>query len=597
MIRHRVSLRGMALAVAATAFALLARGAAAQQIIIPAPAFQSPPVAVQPTPDAAGVPSYNNGQTPAPQTLPPSTLPLNAGAAPLAPSAASLDDLVSRGRTLENQHRWGEALALYEDAYRSNPALPGIEPRIDLARIHYDLGRRCADGSFRRSLTQVDEARALDLYVEVLAKIDTHYVQNADWQHLVARGTLDLEVAVTEPSFATIANLRATPQEIDNFRRDLHRLADGRAVRDRDEARNLVAGAAHLAQSEIGLSPTATIMEYTTGAAGALDEYSMFLTADQLTDLFSQIEGNFVGLGVELKAADGALLIVNVIHNSPAERAGIKGGDRITAVSGRPTRDLSTDAAAEMLQGPEGSTVEITTARGAEAPRDLVLRREHVDVPSIDDVRIIDQAAGVGYLKLTCFEKTTSRDLDTALWQLHNQGLKSLIMDLRGNPGGLLTAAVDVSDKFIDQGNIVSTRGRSPQEDYNYTAHSLGVWRMPLVVLIDGDSASAAEIFAGAIRDHHRGTLVGTRSYGKGSVQGIFPLTVSGAGIRLTTAKFFSPDGHPFSHVGVEPDIMVRQVAKPIAGQAPATAPTGDATNDAILSAGLEAARKQLAQR
>jgi carboxyl-terminal processing protease len=158
----------------------------------------------------------------------------------------------------------------------------------------------------------------------------------------------------------------------------------------------------------------------------------------------------------------------------------------------------------------------------------------------------------------------------------------------------LLTAAVDAADKFIDQGNIVSTKGRSPQEDYNYTAHSMSVWHVPLVVLIDGDSASASEIFAGAVRDHSRGVLVGTRSYGKGSVQGIFPLAVGGAGMRLTTAKFYSPNGHPFAHVGVEPDIVVHQTAKPIDGQ---IAPRVPGAPDATLAAGLEAARRQLAQQ
>src|SRR6202008_2306840 len=135
---------------------------------------------------------------------------------------------------------------------------------------------------------------------------------------------------------------------------------------------------------------------------------------------------------------------------------------------------------------------------------------------------------GVGYLRLTCFQKTTSRDLDAALWRLHREGMKSLIVDLRGNPGGLLNISVDVVDKFVNEGVIVSTRGRNAQEDYSYTAQPPGTWQVPLTVLIDGDSASASEIFAGAIRDHHRGTLVGTRSYGKGSVQGIFPLNISG---------------------------------------------------------------------
>ncbi len=131
----------------------------------------------------------------------------------------------------------------------------------------------------------------------------------------------------------------------------------------------------------------------------------------------------------------------------------------------------------------------------------------------------------------------------------------------------MLTSAVEVADKFIEQGSIVSTRGRSPGEDFNYTAHGTATWRMPIVVLIDGDSASAAEILAGALRDYHRATIVGTRSYGKGSVQGIFPLDVGGAGVRITTAKFFSPLGKPFAHIGVEPDLPVRTAAKPVEGQ------------------------------
>jgi carboxyl-terminal processing protease len=237
--------------------------------------------------------------------------------------------------------------------------------------------------------------------------------------------------------------------------------------------------------------------------------------------------------------------------------------------------------------------VELTTMTPAGVVRRLRVRREHVEVPSVDDVKIIDPDFGVGYMKLTCFQKTTSRDLDAALWKLHREGMKSLVIDLRGNPGGLLTSSVEVADKFVDEGIIVSTRGRSTLEDYNYTAHKAGTWRVPLVVLIDGESASASEIFAGAIRDHRRGELVGQRSYGKGSVQGIFPLTLANSGVRLTTAKFYSPSGHPISNVGVKPDMEVREAAKPIAGQ---LASLGG-PDDAVLNAGVEAARRKMAKR
>jgi carboxyl-terminal processing protease len=208
-------------------------------------------------------------------------------------------------------------------------------------------------------------------------------------------------------------------------------------------------------------------------------------------------------------------------------------------------------------------------------------------------VQIVDRDYGVGYLKLTCFQKTTSRDLDSALWRLHREGMKSLIMDLRGNPGGLLTSSVEVVDKFVEDGAIVSTRGRNSLEDYTYTAHRAGTWRVPLVVLIDGDSASASEIFAGAIRDHHRGKIIGQRSYGKGSVQGIFPLTVAGCGLRLTTAKFYSPNNLPISNVGVQPDQVVQKVAKPVDGALAVT--TLD--TDPVVAAAVQSARQQVAKR
>jgi carboxyl-terminal processing protease len=187
---------------------------------------------------------------------------------------------------------------------------------------------------------------------------------------------------------------------------------------------------------------------------------------------------------------------------------------------------------------------------------------------------------------LTCFQKTTARDLDAALWQLQRDGMRSLIVDVRGNPGGLLLAAVEAVDRFAERGVIVTTHGRSVQEDSSFTAHPEGTWQMPLVVIVDQDSASAAEIFAGAIQDLHRGTIVGVRSYGKGSVQGIFPLDGTNAGIRLTTAKFYSPSGRPYSQIGVEPDRIVHQVSRPIDGQT-----VTSSQDDQMLSAALEVAR------
>jgi carboxyl-terminal processing protease len=357
----------------------------------------------------------------------------------------------------------------------------------------------------------------------------------------------------------------------------------------------MAALAASIAGEQLGIPAPATILEFTCGAASGLDPYSTFLTAAQLDEVFSQIEGNFVGLGLELKADAAALLIVSVIPGGPAARAGIQPSDRIIAVNGTRTQEVNADAAADMLKGPENSTVDITVLNPQGVERNLRLVRQRVEVPSVEGARIIDANLGAAYLRLSSFQKTTSRDIDNALWNLHRQGMRYLIMDLRGNPGGLLTAAVELADKFLSGGTIVSTRGRSAREDYDYKAHAVGTWRVPLIVLIDRDSASASEIFAAAIHDHQRGTVVGQRSYGKGSVQGIFPLNVAKSGVRLTTAKFYSPTGQPISKHGVEPNVVVQLAARP-ANQEAAPEPPA-ANEDIVLNAALRVIQNQLSQR
>ncbi len=518
--------------------------------------------------------------------------------APYSPGASELESLFNRGEELESTRRWGEALTLYEDALRLHPGEKRVEQRYLISKIHYELGRRYSDTSFKQSLNSLPEQDASNMYGEVLLKIQSHYVDPPDWNQLVRRGCECLEVALADPAFADRHLNRAARQQVDRFRQELRSQQSLRTIRSREECREAARSFTRLASTRLGLPPTAVVFEYLCGATLALDDYSTYLTGDQLDEVYSQIDGNFVGLGIELKANNGALLIVKVIPGSPAERGGIRPGDRIVAVDGRSTADLNTDQAADMLQGEEGSLVEISAVSSEGQSRTLRLQRAQVEVPSVDDVKIADNEFGIGYLKLTCFQKTTTKDLDAALWTLQRQGMRSLVMDLRGNPGGLLTSSVEVADKFVDEGVIVTTRGRNPSEDYRYSAHRAGTWRVPLVVLIDGDSASASEIFAGAIRDHHRGTIVGARSYGKGSVQGIFPLNQAGAGIRLTTAKFYSPLGRPYSKNGVDPDVAVHEAAKPVSVSSTADfqlPPTPE--NDSVLNRALQVARQQMARR
>jgi carboxyl-terminal processing protease len=511
----------------------------------------------------------------------------------IAPESVDpLQSLLAKGQQLEDEQRWSEALTHYEDALHRHPNDWRLQARADVAKIQHSLSRRYNDDSYRTALTSVTLRNALALYSEIMLKVDTHYVATPPWHKLVDRGTKSLDVALTRPIFSAYQMPDVTAGQIAQFRRELYQVTAERPLESRFDARNVVEQVARLADVRLGLSPAAVVFEYICGATGGLDHYSTFLTANQLRDIYAQIDGDFVGLGIELKAEDGMLRIERVIPASPAERAGMRPGERIAAVNGQMTTALSTDQAAALLQGPDGSLADVTLLAPDGTTRRIRVRRAHVDVPSIEGVRIVDSGYGIGYIRLSSFQKNTNRDLDAALWKLHRLGMRSLILDLRGNPGGLLSASVAVADKFLTQGNIVSTRGRNPQEAFRYDAHRAGTWRVPLVVLIDGDSASASEIFAAAMRHYHRGTVVGCRSYGKGSVQGIFPLSAAGAGIRLTTAKFYSPAGHPISNVGVDADIVIQQVAR-VAADGSRLA----ADSDAVLNAAISAARRQVASR
>jgi carboxyl-terminal processing protease len=510
----------------------------------------------------------------------------------VSPRAAEVGEILHQGRLLEVEDRWGEALTHYEKAIREFPEEPSLQRQFNFTRSHYDLRRRYGDPSFQNALRRSSRETALDLYAEVIAKIQSHYVEAPQCKELVERGANGLDVALTEPPFLAANVAEDKRAEVDSFRQALRRELGDRVILNHNDARAAVARAAELGQQLLGLSPVAVVMEFTCGATNSLDPYSAYLTPGQLSEVYSQIEGNFVGLGVELKANADQLVIDRVIPASPAERAGLRNGDRILAVDGKWVRDMSADRAANLLQGEEGTLVQLAVAGPGQQTRQLTVRRQRVDVPSVDSVRIVDGRLGIGYLRLTCFQKTTDRDLDDALWKLHRAGMRNwLIMDLRHNPGGLLTTAVETVDKFVQQGTIVTTKGRNVQEGFTYSAHAAGTWGVPLIVLIDQDSASAAEIFAGAIRDHRRGTIIGARSYGKGSVQGIFPLQSGESGMRLTTAKFYSPKGLPYSMVGVQPDIQVQQTAKPIDGA------LTSGNDDAVLTEALQFARRSVTRQ
>ncbi len=505
-------------------------------------------------------------------------------------SPEGVAEALAKGKELERSGRWGDALGLYQQFMRTNPNDKNIQRRRSVARIHFDLERRYSDSSFIATIQSSQTSEALNVYSEVLLKIQSYYVDTPNWAELASFGLTSLEIAMMDPEFrkANLATLSEGQirEAILETRRELKTVS----VATRHDAYTVAHSTASSLQKRIGLSGQAVIYEFVCGAISALDPYSGFMSSSQYGESMSQIEGNFVGLGVELRTHEDHLHIVSVINGGSADIHGLTEGDRIVSVDGQSVTTIGSEKAADMLRGPEHSFVSLKVARGNDL-QSVRLERRRIEIPSVENVHIADEDEGVGYIRLTNFQKTTPRDFDAALWKLHREGMQSLIVDVRGNPGGLLQASVDLADRFVTDGIIVSTRGRNPMEDYTHRASQANTWRVPLIVLIDENSASASEIFAAAIRDHKRGKIVGQQSYGKGSVQGIFPLAVSGGGVRLTTAKFYSPTGQGISEVGVEADVLVHEVAK-----AMSIAETEQ--SDAGLRVGILEAKKQvLAQR
>jgi carboxyl-terminal processing protease len=304
------------------------------------------------------------------------------------------------------------------------------------------------------------------------------------------------------------------------------------------------------------VAPKELIYSAIKGTLRGLDPHSSFLDPDSYKEMQVETSGSFGGLGIEITLKDDILTVVAPIEGTPAYRAGLLTGDRIVKIDGLVTKDMSLPDAVKRMRGKPGTKVTISVVReGWTEAKDYDIVREQIRVQS---VRTHDLGAGVAYIKLRQFQEQTPADLDQALDKFNKSGMKSLILDLRNNPGGLLTAAVEVSEKFIEDGKlVVYTEGRVRNQNMRFSAHAKKAYAsMPIVILVNQGSASASEIVAGALQDWGRAMVVGTQTFGKGSVQTIIPLS-DGSGLRLTTAKYFTPKGRSIHGKGITPDIVV----------------------------------------
>jgi len=297
------------------------------------------------------------------------------------------------------------------------------------------------------------------------------------------------------------------------------------------------------------------------GMLSGLDPHSTYLDLEDFKSLREGTSGEFGGLGIEVTMEDGFVRVVSPIDDTPAAEAGVLAGDLIIRLDEKPVKGLALREAVDMMRGKPGTDLLITILReGEDKPINITLTRAIIKVKSVKHKTL---EPGYGYVRISTFQQRTSEGLNKAIEQLkkdNNDTLKGLVLDLRNNPGGLLNAAVDVSDAFITKGMIVYTDGRIPDSKQEFNANPRDLLEgAPLVVLVNGGSASASEIVAGALQDHHRAVILGTKTFGKGSVQTVMPLTDKTA-VKMTTARYFTPSGRSIQAEGIVPDIIVERV-------------------------------------
>lgn len=295
------------------------------------------------------------------------------------------------------------------------------------------------------------------------------------------------------------------------------------------------------------------------GMLGALDPHSQFLDPDTHNELKVETEGKFGGLGIEITIKDGILTVVSPLEDTPAWKVGMKSGDRIVKIDGELTRDITLTEAVKKLRGKPGSQVEITVLReGEKKLLDFKITRGVINIKDIKDAHILED--GIAYIKIVEFRENTSKQLTQVLKELKGKGMESLILDLRNNPGGLLDVAARVAGKFISRGKlIVSTKGKKADQDIEiFSQEKSDYTDLPLVILVNEGSASGSEIVAGAMQDYKRAIVMGTKTFGKGSVQTIIPLS-DGSALRLTTSKYLTPEGRLIVDQGITPDVIVEE--------------------------------------
>lgn len=479
-----------------------------------------------------------------------------------ARAAGSVEDLRGQAVLLEKHGDWEKACEVYDALGRLDPQPGRWRERYQHCLRRALQVRRHKDLTYHREVLSLDYSQALRLFTIVYDTMVDYSLdkKKADPGRLFAKGLEELGHALDEASFIQHHLPEAKKSALRQFKNSLKKTYAETQPTNRQQVLKQVRDVALLAQSQLNLNATTVVLEFTCGICYALDEYTLYLTPGQLRELCDSLKGEIVGVGLKLTMQDGKLLILDVLPYSPAAEVlpPLLKDDHILSIDKKNTNQLTLEAAQEMLEGAAGSKIELLINSATAGLRLVTLWRRGQLLPSVSYQLKPD---GIGYIQIAAFQETTAQELDLALLALAKAEMKALILDLRGNSGGVFEAAIDVAKRFLSSGVIVSTQHQEAKYNMTYHARNPAALTLPLVVLIDSETASAAEILAGALRDNKRARLVGQATFGKGCIQCVLKLPpatggVPTGGLRVTVARFFSPAGQPYSGRGVLPHLV-----------------------------------------
>jgi C-terminal processing protease CtpA/Prc len=463
--------------------------------------------------------------------------PLRAGAA----NGVTPDRLRQEAEDAERKGEWDRAGELYLKILAADRQTPAIHSKLLLCSRHAQLANRHRDRIYLERVQALTMSQALNAYLDALGKLQANYVdrEKVEVTEMFRHGLEEFGFALNDATFRQehLAEFEATA-----IREFLEKTKDEwgeKSFRNAPQAREAVRDIALAAQKMLTLKPSLTVMEFVCGACNALDERTAYLPP---SEEISPLAGQLAALGAMLSATrDGRQMLVKQVNADSWAAGALKVGDRIVRWGRGDGEREDSD-----------QLVEIDVA----GPGEMMPRTIRVPAAAGSVVDVAVQPIGVGYLRLTSFQKTTPMELTDAIEALRMNGMKALVIDLRGNPGGLFQVAVQVTERFLPEGIIVTTHGQAAPFSRTYLSRSgMAAFNGPMVLIVDGDTASAAEVLAGALKENKRAILVGQPTYGKGTIQQVLQLS-AGGGVRLTLARFFTPLGEPYNGLGVTPHIL-----------------------------------------